>query len=464
MQDKTETKDVKQATTNLPVPYFQMLQTVHKVKAYTVVEPNTPAAQEMDMLLNSGNVEEYRQKLAEYKQDGIEFVSTENGMMQIADSDKEIEVRLAVQVKGYTITWYFWTDPKHQDLYSQEWRDKIYDTAALCHSTVDNACSLYYRGSNAFHLKTMHAHEGEGLRNHNHYRMLDNQPVTPHDFRQHMQAFKDPKHKAVFDEFFVKERVLANGTKTGKDEIDFLCDNFDKFHAEWTKKQGSEQSRAEKYAADPSQKLTDADMLEFQIFGTQQEPCRLSVDELNVDYEKARKQIEASVGVVKELDAKDPSPENKIKIQMLKQSILQVEKEYGELLEFRRKGGSRGIGSDRAFTRQLPGSSLPTHPLPEAVGKETPVVPEWATSAKARIKEAEAKFFGKEMPVVDTSTLSHETLTEIGISKPMMKKQTLNVVAEFKEQQKSLLQQNSTEITDNKTPDEQTQTIPSKKG
>ena len=32
------------------------------------------------------------------------------------------------------------------------------------------------------------------------------------------------------------------------------------------------------------------------------------------------------------------------------------------------------------------------------------------------------------------------------------------------EQQKSLLQQNSTEITDNKTPDEQTQTIPSKKG
>ncbi len=410
--DPTSVDVTQQAIQPKPAPFFMPLNIKHKVQGFVIVKPDTDAAKELDKLINKGNWEEYQQKLKEYGEHGRRFIQTENGVKELGTGSREIDITIAVQVKGYTITWYFWTKPEDQDMYPQEWRDQLYDAAAECHTHVTNSCNLYYRGSNAFHLKTMHNVEREAFCNHNHYRMRDNQPVTPEDFRQHLQAFKSEKHTAVRALFFNPALKLKDGAVV--DEIDYLCDKFESFYLDWIKKNAQGVSKAEQYAADPSQKLTPADILEFKFFGAQQEPCRLTVDELTVDYEQARQQIEKNIAT---LSKETQSPEVQSQLEALTASIQKVEMEYKALLDFRRKGGSRGLGADRAYTRQLPGSAIPTHPLPVEIGLDAPPIPEWAERLRQKVAQAVQQFVGSSE--CNVRALNEAQLTEAGIRAPL---------------------------------------------
>ena len=396
-----------------PAPFFYRLNKVHKIEGYNIIKPNTAEAEELNTLLYSGKNDEYQKRLNELAEEGREFLSTEEGMREIAAGTREIEVRIAVQVKRYTITWYFWTKMEDQDLYSQEWRDQLYDAAAECHTHVERGCGLYYRGSDAFHLKTMHHHELEGKRNHNHYRMQENQAVRPEDFRQHMQAFKSAKHSEVPELFLsekgrkveqlLKAEELTDPTaprielEKEVDIIDELCTCFDAFYQNWEAPGPDGLSKRERYEAHASQKLSKEDILEFQIFGAQQEPCRLSVDELTVDYEAARKSIQ------KLMESSDVTDEQQEQAAL---ELATVKKQYEALLAFREKGGSRGLGSDRAATRRVASSTHEASPLPAVVGLDAPIVPQWATTLKQKIEEAMQRFVGA--PPIDPTDLDKD--------------------------------------------------------
>jgi len=317
-------------------PFFYILPKVHSVTRYNIIQPTSAEASLLKALLWTGRNDEYQKMLQDYHHEGKNFVVTENGVEEIGEGGNKISIQIAVQVKKYTITWYFKTEDEHQDLYSQEWRDKLFDTAGECHLHVDRGCGLYYRGSNAWHLKTMHTGEHEAHLNHNHYRMALNQAVRPEDFAQHMQAFKQGKHDGVREEFFASAGVSA------AEEIDGICEKFKRFYTEWTLKAGSGLSPAEEYYSDPSQQLTAEDLLEFRLFGAQQEPCRLETAELTVDYERARKRIEDELAALKPTEssagvAAPTSASIDESIAKLMAEKSKIKMEYDALLAFREK-------------------------------------------------------------------------------------------------------------------------------
>jgi hypothetical protein len=348
--------------TKRPTPFFMILKKNHTLPRVSSYD-KTPAAIELQSYVDAGRDDLYGKRLTEFTEQGLNFRLTDMKVFETKDEGETIDVRVAVQVKKASITWYFWVKDG-KDQYPQEFRDKLYLAAGECHSKVDRGCDLYYRGSNAYHLKLMHDLEGEAYQNHNHYRMSDDEPVEPHDFRQHLQAFKAHiEHDTFFEE----------------GEVDKLCGRFDEYWLRWTAKEIGKASKKQRYETHPSQILNEEDVLEFQHFGIQQEPCRIDVSELKVDYEKARQLIKSSL--MADLGSEE---RNEIERQLAK-----VKQEYQALLEYRKVGGSRGLGSERMHTRQIEGSSLPT--IKEVVAKDDDlgkkqVIPRWAGSV---IKEVE---------------------------------------------------------------------------
>lgn len=253
------------------------------------------------------------------------------------DPEHKVTLDIAVQVKGPSITWYFYTD-NVKDEYSQDFRDELYIAAGKAHEKVDNGCGLYYRGSNAYHVKTMHVEEKEAFYNHNHYRIKDNIPVTPHDFAQHMIEIVKQKN---MDQWFIP----------GEEKL--IIAEFEKFYKKWIYKgeNGDEPSAAEIYAQRADQKLNKADLVEFHLFGAFQEPCRISTDEIKADYDTARRNIEEA------LEATDKTDVNTI--QKLNEELNKMTDQLDKLVAFRAKGGSRGLGADYAMTRQVENSTLP---------------------------------------------------------------------------------------------------------
>lgn len=350
----------------MPAPFFVFLTKKHTLSKVTSYDASTSeSARELQLLIDAGNNVEYRKRLANLREEGKTFRLTDMRVYETKDEGETIDVKVALQVKGYSITWYFWVKDG-KDQYPQDFRDLLYKAAGECHTKVTNGCDLYYRGSNAFHVKTMHHLEIEANHNHNHYRMKDNQPVTPKDLREHLTAFKTHE---VHDIFFEEG------------EVETLCGMFDKFYEKWTHKREDELSPEEEYMSQPSQRLNEADLIEFNLFGLQQEPCRISVEELQLDFDHAREAIESSI------ISNDT--------RLLQDEIEKLIKEFDALMEYRKVGGSRGLGAERAMTRQIEGSTMPTIPTvadkDDAIGIKVPVIPEWAVHAQKSIAIARQK-------------------------------------------------------------------------
>ena len=333
MQDATEHTPEKLS------PFFMKLKKTHnvpKVTSYSSDELEyhpklrqfAPHLAELQTYATSGNHEDYTKKLDFLKQQGLTCRQTKGKVYLTVNEGQMVDVEIAVQVKGNSLTWYFWAEGA-MDQYPQEFRDRLYNQAAQCHKQVDSGCDLYYRGSNSYHLKNMHNAIAESGHNHNHYRLSNDQHYTPKEFNQHLNAFKSAP---IHDEFF------------DANEIDELCQKFETFHADWIKKQGEERSKEERYFAQESQRYNAGDILEFRLFGKMQEPCRLRADELKVDYDAARKVIEDNLA--------DKAPDE------IAKAIEKLMSEYEALLSYRDTGGVRGGGSGRASARQPVDSGL----------------------------------------------------------------------------------------------------------
>ncbi len=303
---------------------------------------------------------EFSNRVEESLDEHIVLFRVNHGFVEEAHIRKDIiDVEVKLQVKGYSLTWYFWAE-NAMDQYPQTFRDKLYNAAALCHTQVDNGCDLYYRGSNSVHIKLMHHEETESNHNHNHYRLRDYQPYTPHEFNQHMQAFK---RSIIYREFFET------------DEIDEICGKFAEFYEAWIAKDADTgRSLEDEYYADVSQRLNEGDYIELRAFGHQQEPCRINVETLTFDFDKARKAIE------EQLESGDDDK--------LAGKLQELYKEYQGLLSYRNKGGSRGLNSEIASLRQVENSNNTVVPvvmkMDDSIG-ELPGIPNWSPSVKSAL-------------------------------------------------------------------------------
>lgn len=220
----------------------------------------------------------------------------------------------------------------------------------------------------------MHTKEEEAGHNHNHYRMRDNKPVRPEDFAEHMLALKST------------EAFTAGFFQMG--EIEEIIEDFNSHYRMWTYKgpDGTELSPEEIYMDLPQNKINEADVLEFNIFGEQQEPCRINVTELKMDFEKARKLIEERF-----LPKEVGTPITEEDAAAMRLEIAKLAAQFNALMDFRKIGGSRGLGAERAMTRQIEGSTLPEIPVVAAKDDSiggTPVIPEWAKHALEQVELA----------------------------------------------------------------------------
>lgn len=372
MKDMDVQKEVETITERGRHPYFRFLKTTFDLETVDS-RTDTPEAQHLQTLLNLGKPIDYEKEKAKYEQSGHKFRLTDMVLYESFPTKRTIKVRVAIQVKEHTITWYFWV-PGGKDQYSQIFRDILYKSAAEAHQQTTRGCDLYYRGSNAFHVKTMHTIEDEAGHNHNHYRMKDNKPVRPEDFTEHMLAMKNTE--AFRSGFF----------EMG--EIEEIIEDFNTHYRMWTYKgmNGNDPSPEEIYMDLPQNKINAEDVLEFKMFGEQQEPCRINVTELSMDFDHARKVI-AERFIPKE-EGMLISEES---TQAMKLEIARLSEQFNALMSFRKIGGSRGIGSERAMTRQVEGSHTPQIPVVAAKDDSIggpPVIPAWAKHALEQVEIA----------------------------------------------------------------------------
>lgn len=171
------------------MPFNIDLENLQRTKLWTF--KTTDFALELQSLLDKNDRVGYVSRLKELSNptDGTpphRFSKTDKVVYEMLDEGKEIEIPIKLQVKNSVITWYF-SAPK--DRTHQSFRDLIFTTAAKAHASVNNSCETYYRGTNHYHLKVMHTHEGEAGFNHNHYRTANDGPITPEEFYQHLMAF-----------------------------------------------------------------------------------------------------------------------------------------------------------------------------------------------------------------------------------------------------------------------------------
>lgn len=346
-------------------PFFVFLKKEHIIPKVTSYGPDrSHAAAVLQKLIDDKDQDGYRTRLAAYVQQGLSFRLTDMKVYETKYEGETLRMHIALQVRGCAITWYFWA-PDSKDQYPQEYRDKFYNAANECHAKASHGCDLYYRGSNAYHVKTMHHLESEADYNHNHYRFKSG-AVSVKDFSEHMQGFKN---HPIHDEFF----------ESG--EIDEICSKYEKFQYLWSLKNEDGHSYCERYEQDSKHRLTAADIIEFELLGLCQEPCRINVDELTADFNEARAQIESSI--------QSGDYEN------LQSAITKLNKEYRALLDYRKIGGSRGLGAERAMARQVTESHYDkvafTTQKMDDLGVPIPSIPEWANSVIAKVSTVKDK-------------------------------------------------------------------------
>lgn len=111
----------------------------------------------------------------------------------------------------------------------------------------------------------------------------------------------------------------------------------------WVTKADGGLSPEEQYLSSPSQKLELEDVIELELFAHQQEPCRINMTELKVDYQAARKEIER---IVRE----------GLTTESLSTLLEKVDNEYNEFVAFRKEGGSRGLTPEITDPSQIKGT------------------------------------------------------------------------------------------------------------
>lgn len=351
-------------------PFFILLEKPQTTTLYTsytgdedeYIHKNDGVLKQLQTYVQSSNEEEYNKLVNKFP--NRMFRRTKGIVYEMFDESNTTEIRVALQVKAHSLTWYFWKADV-LDQYPQEFRDILYNSAAQAHRKVTNGCDLYYRGSNSVHLKLMHHLEIEASHNHNHYRLKNNLPYTPEDFNQHLDALKETE---AFTQFF------------NEGEIERIQEKFGRFYHEWHVKPEEGLSKHEEYMRDDSQRLNAGDVIELMLFGHQQEPCRINVSELKVDYDAARREIEEAL-------EKGGTSESQHE---LVQKLQEIEKQYHALLKYREKGGSRGLLSEIGATRQGYQSKL--KPISYVAGQDgsfgtPPEIPEWAKKLTALVEE-----------------------------------------------------------------------------
>jgi hypothetical protein len=121
------------------------------------------------------------------------------------------------------------------------------------------------------------------------------------------------------------------------------------------------------------------------LFGDQQEPCRINASELKIDYDKARARIDDIVA--------ESGLSANARHQRLIELRATVESEYEALLAYREIGGSRGLNSKIASSRQVKGSQNEVVPFTAVMGDslsmEVPKVPDWALSVVLAVEESQ---------------------------------------------------------------------------
>lgn len=150
-------------------------------------DPSTEAAKALQALIDEGDETAYEEKLHEYEQRNLLtfYRDEESGKVyQMVDDMEQGDCIIRFQVKNQVINWYF-VSPKDQT--TQEFRDRLYESAAIAHQHVDNGCETYYRGTNHYHIRAMHTAEKEADYNHNHYRTRKGS-ITPREVYQHLTA------------------------------------------------------------------------------------------------------------------------------------------------------------------------------------------------------------------------------------------------------------------------------------
>lgn len=253
------------------MPFTYELKTAQRLRVYRKDE-TTAHAKRLTELLNQ-DTNAYNKMVDELTAKGIVLGSSGKTAFELCEEpDAAVGVAIKFQVKGSVITWSF-NSPK--DITYQEDRDILYKTAANAHDHVKRGCEKYYRGTNAYHLKTMHTADIEYLYNHNHYR-IEGGSVTPQDVKEHLEGFKLQPHAK---HFFPDLR-----------EIDKLIEMYAEYWKGWTAKAKSEdESLQEQYEREASQKLDEDDIEEQEQGLPQQNPCRVSKDNLSADaLEKAQ--------------------------------------------------------------------------------------------------------------------------------------------------------------------------------
>ena len=376
---------IKEYAEKTTAPFIKSLSIKHTVPRDTSYSPNqlrshtdsglrelAPDFDELQLLALADNIPAYELKLAAIKSalpPGCGIRLTKGNIFLTRREKLTVDVEIKVQVKGHSLTWYFWA-PGAMDQYDQSFRDELYDQAKVCHRNVDAGCELYYRGSNSVHIKLMHTVETESNHNHNHYRLRDNKSYTPIDFKQHMQGFKD---------WELARKYFKPG------EIEEICMEFEAHYLEWTRKAEGDQSKEERYFSSPDQKLNTGDMIELYLFGTMQEPCRLSAMEIKVDYDRAREAINSRLK--SELTGKGRAD--------LREELIHVKRQYEALLEYRAKSGSRGLNSSIASARQVEHSANAVvraqQVMDDSLGLDS-TIPQWAEDIKHSMAESQSEF------------------------------------------------------------------------
>lgn len=302
----------------------------------------TSAARDLQETLEQsvdGNFAPLNDKIAQYMQDDHFFRLTEGKFYEVMPGDYK-EVKLKVQVKEGTITWYF-ANVGHDET-TQEFRNQIFRTAALGHLLVNGACAKYYRGTNAMHVKRMHTSEKESMMNHNHYRVHDNH-VTPAQFKDHLYGFlQAQKAYGIENKFLTKE------------EADDLIEKYRKFdkslddQVERTKGDEQEEdlrTKRELFHQQEQLKWNELDQQELRENKAIEEPCE--AQEMIIPLNEKQITVEAN-GYSERILPKD--------------WVNLLDRLDRKALDIIAKAGSEGQRSDVAHTRQVEGSVLPTLP------------------------------------------------------------------------------------------------------
>src|SRR3990167_6481415 len=132
------------------VPFRYDLHTIKKCKKWTSRE--TENAKTLQRLFDAENAEAYAEQLAAFRQeiasdtmdsrDRHDFRLTDGKIYEIFDEGETLDVSIQFMVKESSITWSF-SAPKDET--RQEWRDDVFNTAAIAHQSVRLGCETYYR-------------------------------------------------------------------------------------------------------------------------------------------------------------------------------------------------------------------------------------------------------------------------------------------------------------------------------